>query len=581
MSERQPGWIRVGFRRVGAGQTTGSGADANAYYVVTRATNAPVNSTNLGAQGSGLLQQTVSGAAASVSALTIAANRIPFGKADGSGVLDVSATFVRTASATGGHYVALGIATPFSSFGLASLGNGIDLYSSNAGDYSMINIGGYGGGRLQFTHGLRGSTQWFPGYINDGDDGLGGHVGHIAIVANRAGDTTGSFFETCGDFYAGTTSHSGCASFPGGVAIGYGFHGAANGLYDPAGGVALVLANDDTASVAGTGAGTPRNAKVRYYTAGGTVKKLQVSYEGDAYIDIATGGTGVTQGTGITIAANVVSANISTGVAGGQSAVGGTAASESLTLSSTANATKGRILVGNFFAIDEVNGRVLIGTQTAAAGAPLTIAATNASGFSIWAQAGVARFDTVLGVNVTPGSTNYVHFNPTATRDAILIGLGGVAIADSSARQYLDISPSNTVVTPTTAGTNWLTARFRQQTYTLASGSASLDKAVTVWIDGPPIFTGAGSFGTGYVNEALHVDSGISTFVGIVKIQTAGGVSALFADGPNQIVGVFGTSSAQRSNTAGNVTAGAAYTATERAMLTDCYGALRAYGWLT
>jgi len=97
----------------------------------------------------------------------------------------------------------------------------------------------------------------------------------------------------------------------------------------------------------------------------------------------ATAGTDyespLTFSTGLTRATNTVTANLSTGVSGGQSVVGGTASGNSLTLSSTTNATKGRILNGSWFALDEVNNRVLIGTQTAGVGAPLTIASSASS----------------------------------------------------------------------------------------------------------------------------------------------------------------------------------------------------------
>lgn len=54
---------------------------------------------------------------------------------------------------------------------------------------------------------------------------------------------------------------------------------------------------------------------------------------------------------------DVVTANLSTGIAGGQSVKGGINASENLTLSSTAHATKGKILFGAS-AYDEVNDRL-------------------------------------------------------------------------------------------------------------------------------------------------------------------------------------------------------------------------------
>ena len=49
------------------------------------------------------------------------------------------------------------------------------------------------------------------------------------------------------------------------------------------------------------------------------------------------------------------------GIAGGQTLIGGTEASETLTLRSTAHATKGKILFGSISAFDEANNRIGIG----------------------------------------------------------------------------------------------------------------------------------------------------------------------------------------------------------------------------
>lgn len=68
-------------------------------------------------------------------------------------------------------------------------------------------------------------------------------------------------------------------------------------------------------------------------------------------------------GTGLTKSSQTLLNNLSTGVSGGQSVVGGTAASNSLTLSSTTNATKGKLLFGTS-AYDEVNNRLGIGTAS-------------------------------------------------------------------------------------------------------------------------------------------------------------------------------------------------------------------------
>lgn len=53
------------------------------------------------------------------------------------------------------------------------------------------------------------------------------------------------------------------------------------------------------------------------------------------------------------------------GVAGGQSITGGTAAGDDLTLTSTSDGTKGDVLIGTKFRFDEVNGRLRVGDTTA------------------------------------------------------------------------------------------------------------------------------------------------------------------------------------------------------------------------
>jgi hypothetical protein len=72
-------------------------------------------------------------------------------------------------------------------------------------------------------------------------------------------------------------------------------------------------------------------------------------------------GTTYTFSTGLTNIAGTITSNLSTGISGGQSVVGGTASGNNLTLSSTLHATKGKILYGNS-AYDEVNNRLGVGT---------------------------------------------------------------------------------------------------------------------------------------------------------------------------------------------------------------------------
>ncbi|MCX5715212.1 MAG: hypothetical protein NT033_10565, partial [Candidatus Omnitrophica bacterium] len=89
----------------------------------------------------------------------------------------------------------------------------------------------------------------------------------------------------------------------------------------------------------------------------------------------------LTFSTGLTRAVNTITANLSTGLAGGQSVIGGTAAAENLTLSSTAHATKGNIVLGTS-AYDEANNRLGIGMVAPSARLEIKSAGTG-TGFAL------------------------------------------------------------------------------------------------------------------------------------------------------------------------------------------------------
>jgi len=79
--------------------------------------------------------------------------------------------------------------------------------------------------------------------------------------------------------------------------------------------------------------------------------------------DSVGSGTSYTFSTGLTNTSGTVTSNLSTGVSGGQSVVGGTAASENLTLSSTSNATKGNLIFGTSRYFENTNN-LAIGKST-------------------------------------------------------------------------------------------------------------------------------------------------------------------------------------------------------------------------
>lgn len=98
----------------------------------------------------------------------------------------------------------------------------------------------------------------------------------------------------------------------------------------------------------------------------GSFTYASITVNGKGLITAASSGSApevpLTFSTGLTRTVNTITANISTGVSGGQTAIGGTASGNSLTLSSTSNATKGFIILGAASVYDETNKRLGINT---------------------------------------------------------------------------------------------------------------------------------------------------------------------------------------------------------------------------
>lgn len=111
----------------------------------------------------------------------------------------------------------------------------------------------------------------------------------------------------------------------------------------------------------GIGAGT--DVGRTYLTAGTNVTITGTGTQANPYIISSSGGGGgsYTFSTGLTDTGSTITANLSTGISGGQSVIGGIAASETLTLSSTAHATKGSIIFGTS-SYNEVANTLGIGT---------------------------------------------------------------------------------------------------------------------------------------------------------------------------------------------------------------------------
>lgn len=159
------------------------------------------------------------------------------------------------------------------------------------------------------------------------------------------------------------------------VAIYRNFSYTGNGITGFTASGSVLNINDDTYSQGPLLRITKRNVDRFVIKSGGTMQYIDGNQangyvltsdaNGNASWQVASGGgsgTSYTFSTGLTNSGNTITANLSTGVAGGQSVIGGTANSEILTLSSTAGSTKGRIFFGSGSTYNEANGRLGIGT---------------------------------------------------------------------------------------------------------------------------------------------------------------------------------------------------------------------------
>jgi len=269
-------------------------------------------------------------------------------------------------------------------------------------------------------------------------------------------------------------------------------------------------------------------------------------------ISIATAGTdyepGLTFSTGLTRATNTITANLSTGVSGGQTATGGLSSGDLTLRSNTSN--NGRILNGAWFALDEVNSRVLIGTQTAGAGAPLTIASSDGNSIGIAltqaAQQNIWKTNGDLGVGT--GDNHYVALSTNNVARVYANGAGqqahtnritigsltvgvGVAyrfdqtIAQATSATLDNILFDSSTITVTGTGSITTSAGLNQVTFqapTFTAGSAvTATNAATVAISGAPGVAGSMAITNPY---ALNVLAGTTRLAGTVIIGTLTGM---------------------------------------------------------
>jgi hypothetical protein len=145
----------------------------------------------------------------------------------------------------------------------------------------------------------------------------------------------------------------------------------------------------------------------------------------------------IVESTGLTLSSPNLTVNLSTGIAGGQSAIGGTAASENLTLSSTSHATKGQIRFGgatNY--VDETTGDIRFGAGPWIAGSrvfqlsrdinqAVHFVTTNTNTGASASCGFVMSQDSTLGANPYAAFSLFsANYSTVSIRNSVLFDLG-------------------------------------------------------------------------------------------------------------------------------------------------------------
>lgn len=233
-----------------------------------------------------------------------------------------------------------------------------------------------------------------------------------------------------------------------------------------------------------------------------------------------TSGTGITYNSGTTFdgsAARTINSDLSTGKAGSQSVVGGTAASETLTLSSTTHATKGKILFGTS-GYDENNNR--LGIRTASPSFPLDV--TSEAAGTLIARTKAAASQTASHLEFWDSSSN------------VLFATKPLSSGDARVR----FSIYNTLeTTPTNFERLDIFADNASNRYSISSGSSGTGVARPIMLSGPSALLGLGvtpistldvangSFGAGLTAVSANTTLDVTHFT--VLVDASGGAKTI------------------------------------------------------
>lgn len=337
-----------------------------------------------------------------------------------------------------------------------------------------------------------------------------------------------------------------------------------------AGNYITALTGDATAS--GPGSVALTLATVNANVGSFTYASITVNAKG--LITAASSGTApenvLTFSTGLTRTVNTITNNLSTGIAGSQSVVGGTAASETLTLSSTANATKGKILFGTS-AYDEVNNRLGLGQATPTAVLHLKAGTATASTAPIKFTSGTNLSTPEAGVEEYDGTTFYETVNTTSGRGQIVneqifrltadgSTIGG-AIADFFGTNSAFPTVTNGVYeifyhvffTKNTAGTVTFTVT-NSQTYTNIAGTLMYGQT-TGGAFGNKVMTGTTTAAAAFGATVSLLNAGVyfAMIRMIAEVGTSGNIRLQATEGTGTLTPLRGSYATVRQLSAGNV----------------------------
>jgi hypothetical protein len=180
---------------------------------------------------------------------------------------------------------------------------------------------------------------------------------------------------------------------------------------------------------------------------------------GHATLSAAAGGTDfenpLTFSTGLTRATNTIASNLSTGVSGGQTLVGGTGSGDSVTYSSTSNATKGKHIFGStgglYFDESQPSGGVWMGlgnSNTSAGSGDWTLAVNRSRNGGNYltltnpSTGSNAESGLVVGNVATGYGSNYIFFALQGTS----YGTIGPITANSALYEHVAASSSSPMI---------------------------------------------------------------------------------------------------------------------------------------